>query len=176
MRRLLLIVLACATVSAPACAETFTSMLSDDGKTVSYTPCSVEDAAECISHDINCRGDDGFGDGLAMILLGASSENPPDTRKLAKALIDKEFGEAKVKFTVAGKSIDVPANAVTISLDELNGDWDLSLHFLDSGSFFDVLNETAVNVSADVAGYRVPLASTKADAANLMKFKQACSR
>lgn len=166
-----------ALVAAPVGAETFTGMLSDDGKTISYTPCSLEDSAECISHALDCRGDDAFGNGLAMTLLGGSSENPPDTRKLGKALIDKPFGEAVVTFTVGAKAVDVPVSAVTVSLDEMNGDWDLSLHFQDEGAFFDALTEsTAASVKADVAGHLLHLSATKAEAANLIKFKQACTR
>lgn len=164
-----------ALASAPAGAETFSGILSDDARTIAYTPCSVEDAAECISHDINCRGDGNFGNGMAMTLLGASSDNAPDIRKLGKALLDREWGEAKVAFTVGGKTVEVTVNAVTVSLDEMNGDWDLALQFQDDGVFFDALSDaSAASVTADVAGYSVPLASTKADGANLMKFKQAC--
>lgn len=167
--------LAFALATAPAGAETFTGILSDDAKTIAYTPCSVEDSAECISHEFNCRGDDGYGNGTAMTLLGASSDNSPDIRKLATALIGKEWGQAKVAFSVGGKTVEVSVFAVTVSLDEMNGDWDLSLHFQDDGAFFDALSDTsASDVKVDVAGYSVPLASSKADGENLMKLKQAC--
>jgi hypothetical protein len=168
--------IALALAAAPAGAETFTGILSDDARTIAYTPCSAEDAAECISHVIDCRGDGAFGNGMAMTLLGASSENPPDVRKLAKALLDKEWGEAKVTFTIGGKAVELPVNAVTVSLDEMNGDWDLSLHFQDDSALFDALTDaSAASVTANVAGYSVPLASTKDGGADLMKFKQACT-
>jgi hypothetical protein len=169
--------LALAFAVVPARAETFTSLLSEDGRTLAYTPCAADEASECVSHDLNCRGDDGFGDGLAMTLLGASSESGPDTRKLAKALIDRDWGEARVDFTVGSKTVSLTAHAVTVSLDEMSGDWDLSLHFQDDGVFFDALTDaSAADVAAHIEGYAVPLASTPADGANLMKFKKACDR
>jgi len=177
MMRRLILALPVAFCASQASAEKFNSILADDAKTVAYTPCSGEETAECISHVIHCRGDDGFGDGLAMTILGGNSDSSPDVRKLGKALIDRPFGEAAVSFTLGGKTVDLNVNAVTVSLDEMNGDWDLALHFMDDGGFFDALSKTsAKDVRADVAGAMIPLSSTAADGANLLKFKTACGR
>lgn len=176
IRRTCMILGLIAFVAPAQAAEKFVSMLSDDAKTLSYSPCSEEDSAECISHDLHCRGDDGFGDGLAMTVLGGASKAASDVRKLGKALIDKPLGEANVRFTVGGKTIDLPANAVTVSLDEMNGNWDLSLHFMEDGEFFDALSKkSAESVTADVAGAVLKLSSGPADAANMLKFKTACA-
>src|SRR5688572_19667785 len=89
-------VLAIVSLPAAAADEKLTSHLSEDGKTLAYTPCGEEEWGECISHSLNCRGDSGFGDGLQLIVSGAETPPGPDVRSLGKQLIDKPLGGATV--------------------------------------------------------------------------------
>jgi hypothetical protein len=176
MRKVVLaLFLVASPVASAAAAETLNSVLADDGKTLAYTPCEAEESAECVSHALHCRGDEGFGYGLAMTVIGAGDD--PDVRKLARILIDKPYGEAKVAFTVGEQMVELGVHAVTVSTDEMNGDWDLALHFMSDGDFYDALTEqTATRVSADVAGHTLPLSTGKTHAGHLLALKEACTK
>lgn len=169
-------ILAAVLGTGAAQAEKMNSIVGDDGKTLSFTPCALDDAAECIAYDMDCRGDGGFGSGLSINVSGAE-EGGPNARAMAKALIDKPWGEAKVQFSVGGKAIEIQAHSVTVSTNEMNGDWDLGLHTYDPGAFLEALTEkNAGKVSLKIADQSFVLAEDKAGAANLMKFKKACTQ
>ena len=156
-------------------AETVNAILSDDARTLSYTPCAEDEAAECISYEIDCRGDTGFGDSLSMLIFGAGDD--PDVRSLAKSLIDKPYGEASVSFDVGGSAIETTIVAVTVSRDDMNGDWDMALVFDNGDAFLETLTEaTATNVKADVAGYSLMLSADAATAKKLVGLRQGCMR
>ena len=169
-----LFVAAIAIQATPADAkEKMNAVLSEDGKTLAYTPCAEDESEECISYVLHCRGDAGWGSGLAMTLFG--SEKDPDVRKLAKILIDKPFGEAKVGFDAGAKHVDATVLAVTVNKDEMNGDWDLALHFDDADQFLEALTaDTAKKAKANVAGYTVVLSDNERAAGKLLKLRQAC--
>lgn len=171
----ILVVSALVRIGPAQATETMNAILSDDARTLAYSPCAGEEVAECISYDINCRNDTEFGDTLAMLVFGADED--PNTRTLAKTLIDKPFGEASVRFGVGELSIDLSVAAVTVSRDELNGDWDLALVFDNGDAFLDSLTESAAkNVTADVAGYTVVLSADAETANKLVELRQACMR
>lgn len=169
-------VIVCSSSALAQSKEPLTSHLSEDGRTLSYTPCESEEWGECISHSLHCRGDGGFGDGLAMVITGAAAPAGPDVRKMAKDLIDKPLGESAVPFIVGSKTIDLPVAAVTISNNEMVGDWDLSIHFSSEGDVLDRLDGSTDKVDADVGGEMISLASSKRDAENLARLKTACAR
>ena len=152
------------------------AFLSDDGKTLAYAPCAEEEAAECVSHSLNCRGDSGFGNSLAFSLLGGTSDPAPDIRKLATALIARPFGEAKIRFILGGSTeIDAAAHSITVSTNEMNGELDLALHFYQGEAFLDALTAAnAADVKADIESFPVVLADDTATGEKLMKFKAAC--
>lgn len=165
-------ILAAALGTGAARAEKMNSIIGEDGKTLSFTPCSPDEAAECIAYEMNCSG----GSGVDINVSGAE-EGGPNARTMAKALIDKPWGEAKVQFSVGGKAIDIQAHSVTVSTNEMNGDWDLGLHSYDPGAFLDALTDkNAGKVSLKIADQSFVLAEDKAGAANLMKFKKACTQ
>jgi hypothetical protein len=168
-------VLAAAPFPSTAQGAKLHSILSDDGKGIAYTPCSPEEASECIAHDISCRGNAEFGDGFSIALMGAG--NDPDVRKLAAALLGRDYGKALVVVTLGdGTRIELPVQIVTVSTNEMNADWDLSLFTYDQAKFFEALTEkTAKGVSADIEGYKVVLSDDKLSAANLLKLRKACS-
>lgn len=169
-------IVAAALGAGAAHAEKMNSIVGDDGKTLAFTPCSPDESVECISYDLDCRGDGGFGSGLDITVMGLE-DGGPSARAMAKALIDKPWGEAKVRFDVGGKPVDIQVHAVTVSTNEMNGDWDLGLHTYDPGSLFDSLTEKTVGkVTLDIAGQSFVLAEDKAGAANLMTFKKACTQ
>ncbi len=159
---------------APADAkDRMNAILSDDAKTLAYSPCAEDEAEECISYVLHCRGDAGWGSGLAMTLFGA--EKDPDVRKLAKILIDKPFGEAKVGFDAGATHVDATVLAITVNKDEMNGDWDLALHFDDADQFLEALTDaTAKKAKANVAGYTVVLSDDERTAGKLLQLRQGC--
>lgn len=166
-----------AAASPAAAAEKENAFLSDDGKTLAYAPCSEEEAAECVSHSIDCRGDGAFGNGLAIGIIGDEEGGGPSVRQLAKALIDKPWGEAKVIARLGPVSVDLAVQAVTVNTDEMNADWDLTLHSYDQTVLFEALTpDRAADVTLDVAGHTLTLSADKQTAEKLMKFKQACER
>lgn len=168
-------ILAMTSAVAPAQGTKLHSILSDDGKDIAYTPCDPEEATECIAHDISCRGSEEFGDGLAITLMGAG--NDPDARKLASALLARDYGKAVVGLTLGdGARVELPVQVITVSTNDMNADWDLWLFTYDQSNFFNALNDkTAANVWADIEGYKVVLSDDAASAANLLKFGKACS-
>lgn len=160
-------------VASANAKDRMNAVLSDDAKTLAYSPCAEDEAEECISYVIHCRGDAGWGSGLAMTLFGA--EKDPDVRKLAKILIDKPFGEAKVGFDAGAKHVDATVLAITVNKDEMNGDWDLALHFDDADQFLEALTDTtAKKAKANVAGYTVVLSNDERTAGKLLKLRQGC--
>lgn len=153
------------------------AFLSGDGKTIAYAPCSEEEAAECISHTIDCRGDGDLGGGIGIAILGAEEGGGPDARQLARVLIGKPWGGAKVVADVGGVSVDLGVQSITVSTNEMNGDWDLTLHSYGQTALFDALTrERAAGVTLDVAGYALTLSADTATADKLMTFKQSCGR
>ena len=84
-----------------AAGTAFTAVLSDDGKTLVYSPCSEDEAAECIAYALDCRGDSSFGEVLRITVMG-DPENGPDVRAVARTLLNKPFGGAKVRFHADG--------------------------------------------------------------------------
>jgi hypothetical protein len=168
-------VLAMTPTAAPAQDAKLHSILADDGKDIAYTPCDPEEAAECIAHVISCRGSEEFGDGFAITLMGA--QDNPDARKLASALLARDYGKALVVVSLGdGTRVDLPVQIITVSTNEMNADWDLWLFTYDQSNFFSALTDkTAADVRADIAGYRVVLSDDEASAANLLKFGKACS-
>lgn len=163
-------------LALPALAqdENLTSHLSEDSKTLFYTPCDSEEWGECISMSLNCRGDSGFGDAMDIIITGGPEPEGPDVRKLAKTLIDKAFGETQVPFIIGAKTIDLSANVITISTNEMMGDWDLALHFTNDSEVLDRFDGTTTDVKADIAGHMVTLANDKRDAENLARLSKTC--
>jgi hypothetical protein len=162
--------------AAFAAGQKYTAILSEDARTLSYTPCAAEDAAECIAYALDCRPDDSFGGGLRITIMGEEQEGP-DVRALARSLLDKPFGEAKVRFTMAGRPpVELGVSALTVSEDEMNGDWDLALQSYDQGSLFDALTKaSAGSVKLDVAGYSMTISDGPKAAADLLRFKAACA-
>ncbi len=53
---------------------------------------------------------------------------------------------------------------VTVSTNEMMGDWDLSLHFMDDSELLDRLDASTADLKADVAGSMITLAADKRDA------------
>jgi hypothetical protein len=166
--------LALLTLPAVAADEKLISHLAEDNKTLFYTPCAEEEWGECISMSLHCRGDSGFGDALDIIITGGPAPAGPDVRKMAKTLIDKAFGETNVPFIIGAKAIDLSANVITISTNEMMGDWDLALHFTNDSELLDRFDGTTTDVKADVAGHMVPLATDKRDAENLARLAKTC--
>ena len=156
--------------------DKLTAFLSDDAKTLSYASCDGEESPECLVHALDCGDDPSFGNGLGLTLIGQGG-NAPNIRKLATALIDKPLGESLVVFTIGGRAVDLTVHATMVSSNEMNADWDLSIHFMDDDRFFDALTkETASSVGADIAGHAIRLGYDKASADALMRFKTACER
>lgn len=165
---------ALAALSLPALAaeEKLFSHLADDNKTLFYTPCS--EWGECVEMSLHCRGDSGFGDALELVITGGPAPSGLDVRKLAKTLIDQPFGEARVSFIIGAKTVDLSANVVTVSTNEMMGDWDLALHFMDDSELLDRLDGSTTDLKADVAGTMITLAADKRDAENLAQLSKTC--
>lgn len=166
--------LALLTLPAIAAEEKLISHLAEDGKTLFYTPCSGEEWSECVSMSLHCRGDSGFGDALDIIITGGPAPAGPDVRKMAKTLIDQALGETHVPFIIDAKTIDLTANVITISTNEMMGDWDLALHFTNDSELLDRFDGTTADVKADVAGHMITLATDKRDAENLARLAKTC--
>lgn len=166
--------LALLPLQALAAEEKLFSHLDGDSKTLFYTPCPEGEWGECITMSLHCRGDSGFGDALDLIITGAPAPDGPDVRKMAKALIDQPFGEARVSFIIGSKTVDLAANVVTVSMNEMMGDWDLALHFMDDSELLDRLDGSTADLKADVAGTMITLAADKRDADNLARLAKTC--
>ncbi|EAB6718286.1 hypothetical protein BZU93_26215 [Salmonella enterica subsp. enterica] len=179
------VMLACLlALAGPAAAEgdALSLMLSDEDQTIAYTPCAPnEEAGECLVHILTCNPSDAYGSGLELLVIGqggdASGKPDPDILAMARSQLEKPYGEARLHFSVGGKPVEIPASAVLVSSNELNGDWDLAVRSMDPGAFYDALTaDSAGAVSADLGGHAVSLAASKADGAALLKFKTACTR
>jgi hypothetical protein len=162
------------SLPALAAEEKLFSHLAEDGKTLFYTPCPEEEWGECVTMSLHCRGDSGFGDALDLVITGGPAPDGLDVRKMAKTLIDQPFGEARVPFIIGAKTVDLAANVVTVSTNEMMGDWDLSLHFMDDSELLDRLDASTADLKADVAGSMITLAADKRDAENLARLAKTC--
>lgn len=157
-------------------ADTISAMPDEDGKTIAYTPCQPgEDAAECIVYMITCQPNGVFGTGLELSVVGQGSAEQPDILAIARAFLDKPYGEKKLGFTVGGKIVEIPVSAVIVSANELNGDWDVSIRSMDDGAFYGALNDgSSTMVSVAAGGFTARLADNKSEGKALMAFKKAC--
>ena len=173
--RLVLLALAVGGASgAYAAGKGFNSILSDDAKTLTYSPCSEEEAAECVAYALDCRADNAFG-GLRVTLMGDEASGP-NVRSLAKALLEKPFGEATMRVTPKGKPVDLQVTAFTVSQNEMDGDWVLDLHTYQQQAFFDAIDKaSASTVKLDVAGYSVMLSDSPKAAEKLLRFTSTCT-
>ena len=170
------VVFAAAVPAGAMAAEKIIGVLSEDSRILSYTPCAAEDAAECISYTIDCVGADGSPGNLGIYIFG-NEQSGPKVRVLAKTLIDKPYDEAKVRFSLAGgQNVDLVVASITVSQDEMNGDWDLNLESYEQTTLFDALTKvSAAKVTLDVAGHQMTISDGKKLAGDLLKFKTACS-
>lgn len=159
-----------ATGSA-ATEERLTSHLSEDGKTISYSPCGEEEFAECVTHTMDCR--DGR---LSLTALGIIGPDGPDIAGMAKTLIGQPFGDAQAHFIIGPTTVDLPINAIAVSTNEMNGDWDLTLRFADDGKLLNKLDGSTTSLKAEVAGVALTLAATPGDAEKLAALKKSCAR
>lgn len=162
---------------AVAAEDKMTAVLSDDAKTLSYTPCAEDEAAECIAYAIDCRGEGDFGGGLGILVMG-NEQDGPKVRSMAKTLLDGPFGETKVRFSLAGgKTADLTVTVLTVNEDEMNGDWDLTLHSYDQNLLFDALDKNSVTkVALSVADQTLMLSNDAKAAERLLAFKAACTK
>jgi hypothetical protein len=165
-----------ALVPALAAGDAMNAMLSEDGKTLRFTPCAEDDAAECLAYALDCRGDGEFGGGLRILVMGNEQEGP-NVRTMAKALLDGPFGETRVRFSLAGGgSVELGVSAMTVNEDEMNADWDLSLHSYDQNALFDALTaETAAAVTLTIAGETLTFPTDAKARERILGFKTACA-
>lgn len=161
--------------SAPAQQTALYSFLSEDAKTLAYSPCLEEESVECVSHVLDCRADAGFGDAMVLTFLGGTLEGAPDTRKLATGLISKPYGEAKLAFVVDGRRIEAVTHTLIVSNNEMNVDLDLAMHFYRGEGFLHALTKAnASNVKVDLEGYDLILSADAATGEKLLQLKAAC--
>lgn len=168
-------------VAGPALAqgEKISMLPGDDPKVIAYAPCAPsEEAGECISHVLSCTSNDRYGDGLELMVIGQGGGpgTQPDIPAMARNLLDKRYGHAKLRLMVGGAPIEMTAHYVLLTSNELNGDWDLTVRTMDQGGLLDVLTiGAAEQITADMGGFQVQLANSEADAKVIMKFKEACT-
>jgi hypothetical protein len=165
--------LALAAAHALGAGKTMTAVLSEDARTLSYTPCSEDEAAECIAYALDCRTDNNFG-GLRVTLMGDEASGP-NVRSLAKALLARPFGEARMHVAPKGKPVDLQVTAFTVSQNEMDGDWMLDLHTYQQQDLFDALDRaSAASVKLEVEGYSVTLSDGPKTAERLLRFASTC--
>jgi hypothetical protein len=172
-----LVILGQATASLPPAraAGVPTAILSEDGKTLSYTPCSEDEAAECITYALDCRSDAGYGDSLRITIMG-NIEEGPDVRAIAKRLLDSDFGEMTVRFTfAAGEPLDLMLTAFSVSQNEMDGDWILDLHSYQQHLLLEAIDaDSARSVTLEVADHSMVLSDQALASERLLGFRNAC--
>ena len=152
-------------------AVRYSAVLSEDDRRITYNSCGEDASGECASHALFC-GPDGFN-----LVLPGTGEEGRDTRSLAQALIMAPWGEARLRFHLAGGSqVEVPIASVQVELNEMNADWDVTLKSYEASQFFEALNRKSVRGAAvEIAGRSLPLAPRAADETKLLAFKKACN-
>ena len=167
---------AAAGVLSARAADVPTAILSDDGMTVSYTPCAEDEATECIVYALDCRSDTGYGDNLRITVMG-NTEQGPDVRAIAKRLLDSSYGEMTVRFAFAGREpLDLMLTAFAVNQNEMDGDWILDLHSYQQDMLLAALDESSVrSVTLQVADHSMVLSDNAKAAERLLRFRNACT-
>lgn len=165
--------------ASPALAQEKMSILpGDNPKAIAYTPCEPnEEAGECIAYILSCESSEAFGSGLELMIIGQGTpdDNGPDTRAIARTLLDKPYGESKFSFDLNGTPVELTAHNIVVSSNELNGDWDVAARSMDLLPLLDAMTSAnTAKASATIGGYTVALSAGPPDAEVLMKFKKAC--
>ncbi|MBX3577598.1 MAG: hypothetical protein KF723_10320 [Rhizobiaceae bacterium] len=150
------------------------AFLSEDGRTIAYSACDESESwQECVSHDLSC-GEVG---GLTLLLLGAEGGGF-NARSTAKALLNRDWGQARVRFPAGGnRAAELTIHEISISLNDMNGDWDLTLQLYDPELLFQVVDERSVSsIKADIAGAVFDLTPNQDAGRKLLAFKSSCTR
>lgn len=151
-------------------------VLSEDGRTLAYTYCSEDEAAECIAYSLDCRGDTTYGDHLRITIMG-NTEEGRDVRAIARLLLERDFGQMTARFRLGkGEPLDLMLTAFGVSQNEMDGDWELDLHSYQQNMFLEALDESSAgSVTLQVEDHSMVLSDNAKAAERLLRFKQACT-
>jgi hypothetical protein len=171
-----------AMVSGPALAQSdqMHAVASETGKTIFYTTCSVDEFSECIDYMFGCEkaANAGASGELSLMISGfEEEEGKSNTRNIMNSVSGKPFDDASARFVLAGGKtrIDLPAISLTLTSNEMNAAWDLTMELYRAASLFEVLDATsAEDVTVKLGGETVDLAPEKGDGAKLLALKTAC--
>lgn len=142
---------------------------SDDPPRTSVTisPCTGDEVAECVSHSLSCAKAPG-GEPELTIVVG-------DVEKIASSLIVGTKGQAKARLKLAGGSVSLAITSVRLDSNDMDGGWIATVGLGRIDDFYDVLTEKgSEGASLVVAGKHFPLAPQKGDGKKLVAWKDAC--
>jgi hypothetical protein len=171
-----------AMASAPALAQSdqMHAVASETGKTIFYTTCSVDEFSECIDYMFGCEkaANAGVSGELSLMISGfEEEEGKSNTRNIMNSVSGKPFDDVSARFVLAGgkTKVDLPAISLTLTSNEMNAAWDLTMELYRAASLFEALNAaSAEDVTVELGGETVDLAPEKGDGAKLLALKTAC--
>ncbi|MEI8698159.1 hypothetical protein [Mesorhizobium sp. ISC15] len=159
--------------SSPASCEKLFSYFSESDDppqtSVSISPCTGDEVAECISHSLSCEKTSG-GDPEFTIFSG-------NVEKVASSLIIGTGGQAKAQLKLSGGSaiVDLAVNSVRVDSNDMDGGWIVTFGLGSIDAFFEALTDkSGEGASLIVAGKRFPLAPQAGDGNKLVDWKNAC--
>lgn len=158
--------------TSASCEELFSYFSQSDDPpqtSVSISPCTGDEVAECISHSISCEKKSGGGPEFTVFT--------GDVEKIASSLIIGTEGQAKAQLRLSRGSttVDLAVNSVRVDSNDMDGGWIVTFSLGSIDTFFDALTETAgEGASLIVAGKRFSLAPQRGDGKKLVDWKNAC--
>lgn len=168
-------ILAAAILLVPAAAgaeqlHAIFNATEDGTATVAISPCTPEEASECVYHTLTCTP--GQWPPVRFSIVSGPVE------QVAKAMI---FGtDARPQGTMklaGGKTIDLQFSSVHLDANEMDGGWMLTTGISDPTAMFDGLtDQNGEGATLVVGGEAFTLAPEKGDGAKLARFKNECDR
>jgi hypothetical protein len=142
----------------------------DGTATVAISPCTPEEASECVYHVLTCTP------GQWPLVRFSIVSGPVEQVAKAMIFVTDAWPRGTMKLA-GGKTVDVQFTSVHLDANEMDGGWMLTAGISDPTPLFDSLTdkngEGAILV---VGGEAFTLAPEKGDGAKLARFKNECSQ
>ena len=142
---------------------------SDDppGASVTYSPCTGTEVAECISHRLSCEKASG---GAPRLTIATG-----DVEKFVSSLIVGTKGQISAQLKLTSGIANLPITSVEVEPNVMDGDWITAVGIGRIDDFFYALTEeSSEGASLVIAGQSFSLAPQKGDGKTLVSWINAC--
>ncbi|BCH33565.1 hypothetical protein MesoLjLc_54950 [Mesorhizobium sp. L-8-10] len=142
----------------------------DGTATVAISPCTPEEAGECVYHALTCTP------GQWPPVRFSIITGPVEQVAKAMILVTDAWPGGTMKLA-GGKTVDLQFTSVHLDANEMDGGWMLTTGISDPTPLFDALTDgSGEGAMLVVGGEAFTLAPEKGDGAKLARFKNECTQ